>query len=40
MTYQPPAIESRQSIEQPFVLGTSYIVNSPSWTEKEGEGQA
>jgi hypothetical protein len=38
VTYQPPAIETRQSIEHAFVLGSNYP--TPSWTEKDSEDNA
>jgi hypothetical protein len=35
MHYQRPTVESRQSIEQPFVLGGYF---TPTWTDEAGEG--
>jgi hypothetical protein len=36
MIYQPPTVESRQIIDEAFVLGTMY--GSPTWTEKDSKG--
>jgi hypothetical protein len=33
MRYEAPAIEVRESIEEPLVLGTVYF--SPTWTTTE-----
>jgi hypothetical protein len=38
VTYQPPSIEHREAIEQPFVLGGMVSQTfTPNWTEQPEE---
>jgi hypothetical protein len=38
MRYESPAVESRQPIAQPLVLGTSVSqIASPTWSDKADE---
>jgi len=32
VNYQAPAIEQRESIDRPFVLGITYV--TPTWTKQ------
>jgi hypothetical protein len=34
--YEAPAVENRQPIAEPFVLGTTYVL-SPTWTDQPDE---
>ncbi|HUC37325.1 MAG TPA: hypothetical protein VMR97_09395 [Acidimicrobiales bacterium] len=36
MEYRPPAVEHRQRIDDPLVLGANTLKNaSPSWTDED-----
>ncbi|HUC37324.1 MAG TPA: hypothetical protein VMR97_09390 [Acidimicrobiales bacterium] len=36
MEYRPPAVEHRQRIDDPLVLGTNTLKSgSPSWTDED-----
>ena len=36
MRYEPPAVEHREPIQEPAVLGATYP--SPTWTQADDEG--
>ncbi|HUC37323.1 MAG TPA: hypothetical protein VMR97_09385 [Acidimicrobiales bacterium] len=35
MEYRPPAVEHRQRIDDPLVLGVTTGGTSPSWTDED-----